>query len=259
MIGPIRWGTLDRRTPVEVSQVSLAFERLPAAFEGFRIALLADLHYGRFVRDGYVRKVLDLTKQQRPDLLVLCGDMVNLPRKRGEELMEMIAAGAGGSPIFAVPGNHERFRQSREFFRVFRAGGADVLVNERRLIRRGPAEAIALAGLDEPKWGRPDLRAALEGIDSGTFTILASHSPDLADCMPADLRADLMLSGHTHGGQVRLFGRALITKTRNRKYVSGLTAGPRFPIYISRGLGVTRIPLRFACEAELPIITLRRP
>jgi len=265
MIGPVRFGALDWFTPVDVSQPTQAFARLPQGFDGFRIALLADLHYGHYVRADFVRRVLDLVGSQRVDMLLLCGDMLSNTRRFAGSLGEMLADLAGRVPCYAVLGNHERFRGTARFRRVLGEAGVELLVNAHRLIRRGlgaegPAggPAIALAGLDDPFRGRPDFHAALGGIQPGTFTILAAHRPDLADLAPAELRVDLMLCGHTHGGQVRLLRRAMVTQTRNGGYVSGWTPGPRFPMYISRGLGVVGLPLRIASEPELPIITLRR-
>lgn len=258
MIGPIRWGALDGRTPVEVPQVSLSFGRLPEAFDGFRIALLADLHYGPFVRAAFVRRVLQLVRDQRPDVLLLCGDLLNATRPFAQRLGEMLGAICDDLPVYAVLGNHEHYTDTDEFSQALEAAGVDVLVNEHRPIRRGRESSIALAGVDDPMAGRPDFHATLGGIKPGTFTILAGHNPDLADMVPGELHVDLMLCGHTHGGQVRLFGRALVTETKNRNYVSGLTAGPNFPLYISRGLGVVGLPLRVDSEPELPVITLRR-
>lgn len=258
MIGPIRWGNANKHTPVEVPQVSLHLARLPASFDGFRIALLADLHYGRFVETGFVRKVFQTVARQQVDLVLLCGDMVNHPRPFAARLTEALRQLCPDLPACAVLGNHENKHGAQAFCDACRAAGVEVLVNEHRRIERGCGPAIALAGADEPFEGSPDLPAALGGIQPGTFTILAGHSPDLADRVPRHLQVDLMLCGHTHGGQVCFFGRPILTQVANKKYAAGLVTGPGFPLYISRGLGLIGAPLRVACEPELPIITLRR-
>jgi len=235
MIGTIRWGVLNGRTPVQVSRVSLAFRRLPEAFDGFRVALAADLHYGPLVRSSYVRRVIELIARQRPDLVVLAGDMLKKPIPFASSLGRMLGELARQAPTYAVLGNHEHYSDAAPYRRALRSAGVDLLVNEHRLIGRGsavppgrgPRETIALAGVDDFQAGRPDFHAALDGVAPGTFTLLAGHNPDLADLAGEELSVDLMLCGHT-------------------------------PLYISRGLGVSGIPLRIDCDPELPIITLRR-
>lgn len=256
IIGSFILGPLGRGTPIDVTEMPMDFERLPGAFDGFRVALVMDLHFGRFVRADFVREVLELIAGLRADLLLLGGDMVDRPRHFTHQFAEMLKQTCGDIASYAILGNHDRYSGGEEFCRILRAAGVDVLVNEHRLLRRG-GEAIALAGLDDNICGTPDAHAATAGIEKGTFVILAAHNPDLAD-MPGRTRtADVMFAGHTHGGQVRILGRPIAKKTRNRSYMTGLVQAPGFPMYVSRGLGVTGIPIRFNSTPELPIITLR--
>ena len=95
MIGPVRRGPFDARTPIEVSQVSLACARLPEAFDGFRVALVADLHFGRWVRDGFVRRVFRLVRSQQPDLLLLGGDAVNRAKPFAARYSASVTASLG--------------------------------------------------------------------------------------------------------------------------------------------------------------------
>jgi predicted MPP superfamily phosphohydrolase len=263
MIGAVRWGPLGEGSSVELTRPTITLRRLPAAFDGFRIALLCDLHYGWFVQPSYVTRIIQHLRQAQPNIAVLGGDMVEHTRVRAAALAERVAPLAQAIPTYGVLGNHEYHGRVKEFLRRFRAAGVEVLVNEHCLIgpdgrpASGFGPAIALLGLDDYGRGSPDFQAAADGLQPGTFTILLGHSPDLADDLGPRAGVDLMLAGHTHGGQIRLLGWAPITFTRNRSYLSGLTAGPAFPLYVSRGLGMTGLPLRIGADAELPVLTLR--
>ena len=264
MTAGFRLGPLGGRAPIACPEVEVASRRLPAVFDGFRIALLSDLHAGPFVRREYFQMVLQHLRRRRPDVVVMTGDMVEWSRAEPPYLVELLGRLVRSLPAYAVLGNHEYYGPVAEHVRRMRSAGVDVVINGRRLLgRNGRAPgsgrpAIALVGLDDLKEGRPDVAGAFAGLGAGTFTIVAAHNPDLADRLGPDRPVDLMLCGHTHGGQVRLLGWTPVTFTENRRYLAGLVRGPGFPLYISRGLGPTGIPLRLGAECELPFITLRR-
>jgi len=263
VIGPIRFGALHAGSAFEVTEVTIASDRLPVGFDGFRLAVLADLHMGRRVGPGFVRRVVEEVRGRRPDAALLLGDMVERPEPYAHTFAELIAPLAEHIPTYAVLGNHEYFGLSCVYRRCIRAAGVDLLVNEHRLIPcpGGPTDggepAIALAGLDDLSDGRPSVRAAMEGIGRDTFSMLAVHHPDLVAHLPPNHSVDLVLAGHTHGGQVRLFGWTPLKITRDPTYLGGLVDGPGVPIYVSRGLGMTGLSLRIGADPELPIITLR--
>ena len=260
-IGPIRWGVLRAGSYFDMPEVCIASPALPEHFDGFRIALLADLHLGLLVKPGFLRAALGRLCAAEPDLILLCGDLTERPDESIDILVGHLRPVCSRFNTIAVMGNHD-YWCGREFFcRQLAAAGVDMVINEHRLIRRrgNPrAAGVAILGLDDYVFGSPDFAAAAAGIENGTFTILAAHHPDQADDLPADAAVDLMLCGHTHGGQVCLFGMHLATCVKNRNYVAGRTRGPGFPMYISRGLGCVTVPLRINADPELPIIILRR-
>jgi len=239
--------------------------------------VLTDLHYGPFVRAGFVRRVVERARGLRLDLAVLGGDMINRPGPPAAELAGMLAPLAAEVPTFAVLGSHDYVGGGAgRYCDHMRSVGVEVLVNANRLLTRGGAERIGLLGLDDYHQGTPRPRAAFAGLPEGLFTLLAVHCPDLldgvADAGRVDLalcghthggqvadagRVDLALCGHTHGGQIAFFGWAPVTFTRNRRYRRGLIEGPGFPAYVSRGLGMTGLPIRLGASPELPVITLR--
>lgn len=252
-------GRLDQRTPIRLRRVSLPIAHLPAEMAGFRIAFLPDLHLGRLVKPSFVRKALRLGADLKAPAMVLGGDIVGRPDRHALALPALLAELPREQAVYAVLGNHEYYAGGQDIARLLADGGARLLVNEHVLIGSDgrPADdgpRLALVGLDDCFQGRPDYDAALRGIAPGVCTLLLGHSPDLADLPGA--RGDLMLSGHTHGGQVRVGSFIPAKQTMNRKYVEGLVRGPHFPIFISRGLGITGVALRLCCPPELWEITL---
>ena len=257
---------------MDIEEVSVPLAGLPAAFDGFRIALASDIHFGRLVPLAYVRHVVRLIRSRRPDVVLLCGDTVSRGTRAVHALGAVLGELAAELPVLAVMGNHEYFGQTAYSLDMFRQAGIDVLVNRHHLLERPqhggkqpppwhperPAR-LAIAGVDDLQRGKPDFAATLGQVPPGTCMILAGHSPDLADQVPPSCRVDLMLAGHTHGGQINLLGWRPVVCVRNRKYVRGLVQCPRFPMYISRGLGLTGLAIRLGSPPELPIITLRTP
>lgn len=260
MITPhILIGRLDDRTPIRLRRVNLPIAHLPREMAGIRIAFLPDLHLGRLVKPSFVRKALRLGADLKAPVMVLGGDIVGRPDHHALALPELLAELPREQAVYAILGNHEYYRGEEDIPGMLSAAGVRLLVNEHVLIGPDGREAdsgprLALVGLDDYGEGRPDYAAALRGLDPNVCTILLGHSPVLAE-LP-DARGDLMLSGHTHGGQVRLGPLIPSRQTMNHKYIDGLVQGAHFPIFISRGLGVTGVALRLCCPPELWDITL---
>jgi len=257
MIGPIRWGPL-KPGQVDVHDVEIVCPHLPAGLDGLRIALLSDLHYGFHCTDDYVGGVFELTTAQHPDVVMLCGDMIHGTRY-AERFAPLLAEIAKDLPVLAVAGNHDRHKQFDRYRRALARADVDLIVNSARRLRpRGPdAPTVTIVGIDDHKRGRADWAAAFRSVGPKDFILAAVHNPDTADKAPSGSRIDALLAGHTHGGQVRLFGRPPIKRIRNRNYTCGLIEGPGFPMYVSRGLGYAGIPVRIGADPELPIILLR--
>jgi len=130
--------------------------------------------------------------------------------------------------------------------------------NTHVLLHRG-GDRLAIAGVGDLWADRQDLAAALAGVPEGAARVLLCHNPDYADHMPPRPRVDLMLAGHTHGGQVKIpFAGRWRLPIVNKLYAAGIVPGPHCPVYVSVGIGMVSLPLRFNCRPELPIVTLRR-
>ena len=241
---------------LETVHVDLPIHDLPPAWGRVRIVLLADPHARPPRQLDRLSQIVDAALAAQPDLIVLTGDTLSEGAERPGDAVDTLARLTAPMGVFAVRGNHD-CRHGQTALAVLAEAGIDCLVNEHRLLTRDN-QTLCLAGVDDWRRGDPDVRAALAGVDPATPRILLCHNPDAAEDLPGDLRIDVMLSGHTHGGQVHLWGHGPVAlPVAHHKYAAGLVAGPRCPVYVSRGLGTVGLPIRFHCPPEMTILTLR--
>jgi predicted MPP superfamily phosphohydrolase len=244
---------------IRVCRTDVALTNLPRAFAGMKIAVLSDLHHGPYVGIKFIEEAVRLANSLRPDLFALPGDFANKGTHTAQQLppcLEVLARLKAPLGVFAVPGNHDMLRGGKVYHEVVASTPITDLTNRSVRLSSG-GESLWLAGVDDLWWGKPDLRRALQGIGRGTAVVLLSHNPDFAEEAP-DSRVSLMLSGHTHGGQVYLpLLRAPWMPSRyGDKYRHGLVQGPASPVFVSRGLGESSIPLRLNSPPEINLLTL---
>lgn len=247
------------------TQVTVASGALTEAFEGFKIAHVSDLHNAVFGRKN--EKLLSLIRAAKPDIIAITGDLIDSRHTDIDSALAFVEAAAEIAPVYYVTGNHESRLDFDEIEPRLIAAGARVLRNEAEDIGRG-GERIRLAGIDDPSFirtgGTAEERAAAEleqlGDGGGTFTVLLAHRPELVEVY-AEYGAGLVLSGHAHGGQVRLPllgglyapGQGLLPE-----YDSGLYSLGETQMVVSRGLGNSVAPLRVNNRPELVVVTLSR-
>ena len=261
-------GEIERHW-VEITHREIRLRSLPAAFDGMRIVQLSDIHLDEFTEPFLLRHAIDQINRLRPDAVLLTGDFVSYefsPRKFSErsawQCAEMLRE-LKCPERYAILGNHDHWLSATEVTRALRGSGITVLINSYLSLERN-GDRIWLSGLDDPLCGRPDLEKAIPATIrdiEGQPLILMCHEPDYADDLlahPAGKSIGLMLSGHTHGGQVRLpFVGALELPPGGRKYVEGLFRLGSMQLYVNRGIGTIGVPFRFACPPEITEITLR--
>ncbi len=241
-----------------VEKVSIPVKNLAPELEGFKVVQLSDLHLHPFTQIELIREVVPLVAQIEPDLIVLTGDYVLQGAESIFELAPVLAALNARHGIFAILGNHDLWTNAAVVQAGLEKGGIPVLVNRGVALGSGPG-TIYLAGLDDGWSGTPDLKLALEKRPAGAPTILLVHEPDLADTICQDGRVLLQLSGHTHGGQVRLPGLgAPVLPPFGRKYDQGLYRVNEMWLYTNRGIGLIGPPVRFNCPPEITLLTLTR-
>lgn len=245
---------------IEVEERTVSIEGLSPAFDGLRLCQVTDVHHGASIGLRYIESVVEMACSLKPDAVVFTGDYADEKRKYLEPVVKALSAIKAKWGPYAVLGNHDHYVGASYTRDVLESHGIKVLQNSHIMIEsRGGA--LAIAGVRDYLEDRPDAALALKGIDRAVPRILLSHHPDYCEKLPSD-RVDLVLAGHTHGGQVRLpFSFApVVPSDYGQKYSGGLVSLNRpfnTKVYVSRGIGVSIIPVRVNCPPELTLITLK--
>ena len=242
---------------IKLERRRLSLPRLPRAFDGLRIAFLTDIHHGPYIRLDYVASIVRTTDALRPDLILLGGDYSSKDAHYIAPCLDVLAGLSAPLGVFAVRGSHDYLHGLAPTVEGLRKARVAELTNASTWIsRRG--ERLCLAGVDDLWYGKPDLTKALKGVGGDDACLLVSHNPDFAETLN-DPRVGLVLSGHTHGGQIYLpgIGAPIVPSRYGQKYLKGLVEAPHTQVYISRGLGTLAQPLRYNSPPELTLITLQ--
>ena len=249
-----RWDVARLLTP----EVPISIAGLDPGFAGYRIALVTDFHHGPCVPFPWVEALVQRTRALAPDLVVLGGDFVSHVRHDLDGLDRALAGFTARDGVVAVLGNHDHWVGAGHVLAMLERAGVPALVNRHRMLARGAAR-LAIAGVDDFWHGAIRLDDAFAGIPADVPRILVSHNPDLIEYLPTELRVDLMLSGHTHNGQIHFPGVGPLTVPSQfgGKDLHGLTRFRNTQVYVSAGVGTVSIPFRWGNPPELPIIVLR--
>lgn len=240
----------------------IALAGLPPSLEGLRIAHVSDTHYGPFVSLPFLEGVVEQVNGLEADLLVLTGDYVHRTPRAIPEGIALLGRMRARLGAVAVLGNHDHWEGADAVREALRRQGIALVENRCLYVGRdglsGSPGELCIAGVGDLWDGVVDPRAALSSVPPETPRILLSHNPDVAEMIPEGMRVDLMMSGHTHGGQIRLpiLGAPGTPSRYGEKYLGGLCDGPRCPVLVSRGVGITGIPVRFGVPPEIGLVTL---
>ena len=251
------WLHRRARRHLEFSELELVLrDGAPAGLDGLRIAFVSDVHAGSCLGEDELCEVFERIAATNPDLVLLGGDLINTRERELLMFRRPLALLKPRLGTFAVPGNHDHFwgPDIGLWSSFLRDHGVHVLLNSGTRIERAGA-SLWLCGVDDFTEGEPDLAKALAGRRDGEPAVLLSHHPDFF-FEAAAVDVDLTLSGHTHGGQVRIFGWAPIRHSR-LGYERGWFRENGCSLYVGRGLGVTLLPIRIDARPEVPIVTLR--
>ena len=247
--------------------IEMPLRRLPAAFDGFRIALLSDFHYDEFFSIHPIRRAVEMVNGIVPDLVVLTGDFVTVSmlvdfvhdEKKSalaaEPCAKLLAPLRSRLGSMATLGNHDIDADPDYVTEALQSQGIAVLRNASRTIEQA-GKRLWICGLDSTE-GKPRIELGLQAVPRNEPVILLMHEPDFAD-VAKDYPVDLQLSGHSHGGQVWIPGLgAPWLPGGARKYPRGRYTVGRLPLYTNIGLGTIRAPVRLNCTPEVTLVTLR--
>lgn len=243
----------------------IALRRWPARLDGFTIALLSDFHYDPVFSVHPLRSAVETVSGLHPDLVALTGDFVSLslfgPKRKGAAHAETCAALLrklrAPHGVWSVLGNHDAFSDPDRVTNALQGAGILTLSNQSVAIEKESAR-FWLAGVDDVLGGTADLPSTLQPVPSDEAVVLMAHEPDYADLVAA-YPVDLQLSGHSHGGQLRIpFMRPLYLPPLAKKYVWGLFKIRALTLYTNAGIGTVELPVRWNCPPEITLMTLRR-
>lgn len=262
-------GTMVGTDRLNVRQVTIEFDDLPKAFDGYRIAQFTDVHLGS-MKDELMLRAVTAIDDMRPDLIVFTGDIQNMGPDELPRFAQTLKRLKAKDGVMSVLGNHDYSRyvnlppdealRNERMTRDFETSvGWQLLLNDNRIVRRG-SDSIVIAGGEND--GRPpfpakaDLKKAMRGIHAKSFVVMLQHDPSAwrRHILPLT-NAQLTLSGHTHGGQISLFGlrpTELVGKEDDGLYVEG-----KRKLFVSTGLGGF-VPFRFYMNPEVVEITLKK-
>jgi uncharacterized protein len=244
-------------TWIDVTRMRLPLSRLSSDFGSYRIVHISDLHLDGRTQPEYLTKLVRLVNEQEPDMIAFTGDFVTFTLgKFAPELRSTLNQLRARDGVVAVLGNHDHLAGPDMVGSVIREGGATVLRNGVRTLERA-GTSLHVCGVDDLWEGLPRLDRVLARLPRAGAAILLVHEPDFADTASTSGRFDLQLSGHSHGGQVRLplVGAPVLPKYA-RKYPIGVYRVGDMLLYTNRGLGMLPPRFRFLCRPEITVLDL---
>jgi predicted MPP superfamily phosphohydrolase len=238
-----------------IERHEIALRRLPRELDGLRVVQLSDIHNGPFTAPGQIERAVEIANSLKPDIVALTGDYVSHEREYAAPCAEILGRLEARCGVYAILGNHDHWTDAALITDLFRAEGIKVLVNEGMRFEHAGA-SFWLAGVDDTMVGLEDLPLALAGSRADEMKLLLAHNPMILR-RAARAGVDLVLSGHTHGGQVTWRSEASPSGRPRRRLLRGLGHQGATQIYVSRGLGTVVLPVRYGCLPEVSLLELK--
>jgi predicted MPP superfamily phosphohydrolase len=256
-------GFMIEPNAIEVTRHNIPVPGLAPELAGLRIACVSDVHLHDREVHVAAETTATLVARERPDVVVLVGDICN----RREDLAALVRWAAhvrGTRATFATLGNweHDAGIDRRTAERAYGLAGIELLYNSHARVRVGTA-GLTFVGIDDPVLGEPDVAAALSGVAPAEPSLWVLHAPGFVDGLKKSefsappRRPAAILTGHTHGGQIRLPFYTPFTPEGSGRFVAGWYRDTLAPLYVCRGIGTVYVSARLFCRPELPVFTLR--
>jgi predicted MPP superfamily phosphohydrolase len=258
---------------IRLETVPVKINSLPSTFRGLKIVQLSDIHSSLIVGRDHIAEAAELAMSQKPDVIVLTGDFISgktkfgsgsvgkFERKYLDRCIEAFSFLKAPMGLYGVLGNHDFWSGdeavtmiTKEFERHL---GVTWLRNRHVMLEKGK-DRLALLGVDDYWETTCSLEKAYKGLDENQAKILLSHNPDINEVIHSSMKIDLILSGHTHGGQVVMpfIGMPFMPSPFGQKYREGLIRDRDQQTYITRGVGHLVAPVRYNCPPEVTLIKL---
>jgi uncharacterized protein len=251
------WGVWVSPRWVRVRRVFVRVEGLDPAFQGYRIVQVSDLHIGSFTPEATTSRWVRMANGLKPDLIAVTGDLVSNGTAFHGQIADVMGALRAPDGVVFSPGNHDYFGDAYDLFDQLHLHRVRVLRNDSFALQRAGA-SLVIAGADDTWTRQADVRAALSKRVPGEPVVLLAHDPGL---FPAAVKegVQLVLSGHTHGGQVAvpLLARWLNLSRLSHRYHLGLYCEGSSNLYVNAGLGTTGPPIRLGSAPEITVLTLQ--
>lgn len=250
-----------------IERLEWQIPNLPEVFDGFRIAQLSDFHYGAYTGTREISAAVTLANSLKPNLMAITGDFITAPSTQPAPVThpvytevalcaQVLSGLSAPQGVLGCFGNHDVALNQRYIAEVFNSFRMKLLWNENRAIERG-GKRLWIAGIDDDVFGNADFPRTLRGIPPNEPIVLLAHEPDLAD-EAAKYPIAAQLSGHSHGGQIRLpLVDALFLPPMAKKYPFGYYRVRNMHLYTNRGIGTILLPYRFNAPPEVTLLTLR--
>ena len=243
---------LDRSLTVAEATVPL---QGMGGVDSVRVLVISDIHAGPFVESATMERTFERLLTLHPDLILLPGDFATVSVEEVQEVVPSLRCLQAPLGVYGVLGNHDYYtNDTQRLCGILEDAGIELLQNRSVTIETGDARFL-LGGVDDLLGGRPNFQQALDGHRQGMPTVVMSHNPDVFP-EAARHRVSLLVAGHTHGGQVRIPGLSVLVRMSRYRLDEGRFVVDESELIVSRGLGVTGLPIRVACPPEALLLTL---
>lgn len=245
---------------LDIHEETITSNKLTTEFDNFKIVQFSDTHIGFQFDLGQLEKLVQTINKQNPDLIVFTGDLVDAPNDYNwnTTLTRLLGSLHAKYGKYWIYGNHDHGGYGTNIVKnAMDQSGFKLLKNQHVKVNKGK-DSVVLVGIDDVMLGDPNLEKTMQHTDPSLFTILLAHEPDFAD-KTVNYHVDVQLSGHSHGGQVRLpiIGQ-LYTPMYAHEYVKGRFQLDHLTLFVTKGIGTTRLPYRFLCKPEIYVFTLKQ-